>query len=225
MSFSAIPLSGRDARRMILLVDDDVLILGLLGKFLQLAGYEVRIATGGAMALEMLADSGRAPDLALLDVSMPGMSGLELAQSLQADFGVPFMFLSASDDQAIVRQAADCGAVGYLVKPFDTAHIAPAIQAALARADEIRTLRSNEERLTLALQQGREVGIAIGVLMERYKTDRETAYRVLRDYARSHQRKLNDVAADMLAAAESLNTFMVMGRFAAPAEEPERPKR
>ena len=223
MSFPAIPLSGRAARRMILLVDDDVLILGLLGKFLQLAGYEVRIATGGAMALEMLGDSGREPDLALLDVSMPGMSGLELAQSLQADFGVPFMFLSASDDQAIVRQAADCGAVGYLVKPFDTAHIAPAIQAALARADEIRTLRSNEERLTLALQQGREVGIAIGVLMERYKTDRERAYRVLRDYARSHQRKLNDVAAEMLAAAESLNTFM--GCFVAPAEESERPKR
>ncbi|HZV66642.1 MAG TPA: response regulator [Telluria sp.] len=225
MTCSAIPIADRAARRMILLVDDDVLILGLLGKFLQLAGYEVRIATGGAMALEMLADSGREPDLALLDVSMPGMSGLELAQSLQADFGVPFMFLSASDDQAIVRQAADCGAVGYLVKPFDTAHIAPAIQAALARADEIRKLRSSEERLTLALQQGRDVGIAIGVLMERYKTDRETAYRVLRDYARSHQRKLNDVAADMLAAAESLNTFMVISRFAAPAEEPERPKR
>jgi DNA-binding response OmpR family regulator len=224
MTSSGIPVSDRASRRMILLVDDDVLILGLLGKFLQLAGYEVRIATGGAMALELLADSGREPDLALLDVAMPGMSGLELARALQADFSVPFMILSASDDQAIVRQAADCGAVGYLVKPFDTAHIAPAIQAALARADEIRKLRSNEERLALALQQGRDVGIAIGVLMERYKTDRDTAYRVLRDYARSHQRKLNDVAAEMLAAAESLNTFM--GRFVAPADEPEKqPKR
>ncbi|UOD31059.1 response regulator [Massilia violaceinigra] len=193
------------ARRLILLVDDDVLILGLLGKFLQLAGYEVRIATSGAMALAMLAESGRVPDLALLDVAMPGMSGLELAERLHAESDIPVMFLSGNDDQATVRQAIDGGAVGYLVKPVDTARIAPSVQAALARADELRQLRGNEERLTLALQQGREVGMAVGVLMERHRTDRDSAFQVLREHARSQQRKLNDVAAELLAAAEALN--------------------
>src|SRR4051812_35253640 len=119
------------ARRLIMLVDDDVLILGLLSKFLQLAGFDVRIATSGEMALDMLAESGREPDLALLDVAMPGMTGLELAARLHADSGVPFMFLSADDKQDTVREATDAGAVGYLVKPIDTARIAPTIHAAL----------------------------------------------------------------------------------------------
>ena len=200
--------NGTIGKRLLLLVDDDVLILGLLGKFLQQAGYDVRLATSGQMALDMLGDSGREPDLALLYINMPGMSGLELAEHLKLGSGMPFMFLSANDELGVVRAAADAGAVGFLVKPINTAQIAPSVQAALARADEIRGLRGSESRLVQALQVGRETGMAVGVLMERYKSNRETAFRVLRGYARANQRKLNDVAAEMLAATESLNQFM-----------------
>lgn len=195
------------ARRMILLVDDDILILGLLGKHLQLGGFEVRMATSAAMALSMLGDGGRAPDLALLDVQMPGMDGIELARQLQAAYGIPAMFLSANNDAATVAQATDGGAVGYLVKPIDTGNIVPSVKAALARADDIRTLRDSESRLTVALTAGRETGMAVGVLMERYRLDRDAAFRTLRDYARARQRKLNDVAVEVLGAAESLNRF------------------
>jgi response regulator NasT len=194
-------------KRLILLVDDDILILGLLSKFLQLAGYDARMASSGQMALDMILESGREPDLALLDINMPGMSGLELAKRLQTDTSVPVMFLSASDDEEVVKQAADFGAVGYLVKPIDTARIAPTIQAALARADEIRQLRESESKLTMALQAGRETGMAVGVLMARYHADRDTAFKLLRDQARSHQRKLNDVATELLHAEELLNSF------------------
>lgn len=198
-------MSATDAsadKRLILLVDDDILILGLLSKFLQLAGYDARMASSGQMALDMILESGREPDLALLDVNMPGMNGLELAKRLQSDTTVPVMFLSASDDDDIVRQAAQYGAVGYLVKPIDTARIAPTIKAALARADEIRQLRQSESKLTIALQAGRETGMAVGVLMARLHTDRDTAFRLLRDHARSQQRKINDVAGQLLAAEE-----------------------
>ncbi|WP_317205367.1 ANTAR domain-containing response regulator [Janthinobacterium sp.] len=194
-------------RRLILLVDDDMLILGLLSHFLQRAGHDTRMATSGQMALDLLADSSREPDLALLDIAMPGMSGLELARRLQADTTVPVMFLSASEDAEVVRQATAAGAVGYLVKPLDMAQLAPSIGAALARGDEIRQLRESEIKLTHALRQGRETGMAVGLLMERHKTDRDTAFAVLRDYARSHRRKLNDVAQELLTAAEALNLF------------------
>jgi DNA-binding response OmpR family regulator len=200
------PDNGGD-KRLILLVDDDILILGLLSKFLQLAGYDARMASSGQMALDMILESGREPDLALLDVNMPGMSGLELAQRLQSETTVPVMFLSASDDDDIVRQAAEFGAVGYLVKPIDTARIAPTIKAALARADEIRQLRQTESKLTIALQAGRETGMAVGVLMARLHTDRDSAFRLLRDHARSQQRKINDVAAQLLAAEEVLGAL------------------
>lgn len=198
-------LSG--VRRLILLVDDDALLLGLIGKYLYSAGYDVRTATSAPMALDLLTDDVREPDLAVFDVNMPGMSGLELARHVRANTSIPFLFLSASDDAESVRLAAAHGAVGYLVKPVELAQLAPAIEAGLARGDEIRGLREAEGRLTQALQNGRETGMAVGVLMERYKTDRETAFRALRDQARSQQRKLNDVAAELLTAAEALNAL------------------
>jgi response regulator NasT len=195
------------SRRLILLVDDDIHLLALLSKMLQMAQYDVRIATSSAMALSLLSDGGREPDLAILDINMPGMSGLELARHVRANSAIPFLFLSASDAEASVRSATEQGAVGYLVKPIELNQLLPTVIAGLARGDEIRSLRDNEERLGQALQNGRETGMAVGVLMERYRLDRETAFRVLRDQARSSQRKLNDVARELLDAAELLNTF------------------
>ncbi|WP_426197379.1 ANTAR domain-containing response regulator [Massilia sp. DWR3-1-1] len=195
------------SRRLILLVDDDIHLLALLSKMLQMANYDVRIATSAPMALGMLADGGREPDLAILDIQMPGMSGLELAAHVRANSPVPFLFLSASDTDASVRSATEQGAVGYLVKPIELHQLLPTVIAGLARGDEIRSLRDNEERLGQALQTGRETGMAVGVLMERFRLDRETAFRMLRDQARSSQRKLNDVARELLDAGELLNSF------------------
>jgi CheY-like chemotaxis protein len=211
-------------RRQILLVDDDVLLLGLVGTFLRNAGYDVRIATSAPMALDLLTGSEWEPDLAVLDVNMPGMSGLELARHVRANTAIPFMFLSASDDAESVGQAAANGAVGYLVKPVDLAQLAPAIRAGLARGDEIRALRDAEGRLTQALQNGRETGMAVGVLMERFQTDRETAFRALRDHARSQQRKLNDVAAELLMATEAINALAPRINVAS-GRKPGRPDR
>ena len=198
-------------KRLILLVDDDILILELLDQVLQKAGLDTRVATSGQMALDIILESGREPDLALLDIGMPGMSGLELGRYLQLETTIPVMFLSANEDDDVIRRATDYGAVGYLVKPIEMARVSPSVKAALARADEIRHLRDSETKLTAALQAGRETGIAIGLLMERYKTDRNTAFEVLRDYARSNRFKLNDVAKELLAAAETMNALG--GRF------------
>jgi DNA-binding response OmpR family regulator len=195
------------SRRLILLVDDDIHLLALLSKMLQMANYDVRIATSAPMALGMLADGGREPDLAIFDIQMPGMSGLELARHVRANSAIPFLFLSASDTETSVRSATEQGAVGYLVKPIELNQLLPTVIAGLARGDEIRGLRDSEERLGQALQTGRETGMAVGVLMERYRLDRETAFRVLRDQARSSQRKLNDVARELLDAGELLNSF------------------
>jgi len=196
-----------DRRRLILLVDDDELILDLLGKCLAFSGYDVCTASNGLMALDLIRHGDIEPDLALLDIAMPGMSGLELADRLAAETSMPFMVLSAHDDQESIRSASERGALGYLVKPIEIGHIAPAIQAAIARADEIRGLRANEQRLSAALQNGRETGMAVGMLMERYKSDRGTAFRMLREFARLNQRLLNEVSIELLDKAEAMNEF------------------
>jgi response regulator NasT len=200
------------SRRLVLLVDDDTLLLDYIGTVLRQAGYDTVAAASAAEALQRIAgreaahqESGFA--LALLDISMPGMSGLELARRLKEHTEVPFMFLSAVDDAETARQAASHGAVGFVVKPVDAARLLPAFEAALARADEIRQLRRTEANLNAALAAGRETSLAVGLLMGRYQTDRNTAFEVLRDHARSSRRKINEVAEQIVAAEELLNSL------------------
>ena len=193
------------AKRRILIVDDDPLLLTFLTEVISHAGYDTVTASSGEQALQVIA-AGE-PDLALLDITMPGMSGLELAARLKAETAVPFMFLSAVDDTESARQAAAHGAVGYLVKPVDAAHLMPAFEAGLARADDIRQLRRTEVNLNAALAAGRETSLAVGLLMGKFQTDRNTAFEVLRDHARSSRRKVNEVADQLLAAEETLNSL------------------
>nr|WP_229518603.1 response regulator [Massilia sp. PAMC28688] len=191
------------AKRRILIVDDDAQLCEFLTEVLQHAGYDTVAAASGDEALQVVA-AGE-PDLALLDITMPGMTGLELAARLKAETSVPFMFLSAVEDAESARQAAAHGAVGYLVKPVDAARLMPAFEAGLARADDIRQLRRTEANLNAALAAGRETSLAIGLLMGKFQTDRNTAFEVLRDHARSSRRKINEVAEQLLAAEETLN--------------------
>ena len=192
-------------KRRILIVDDDPHLLEFLTEVIGHAGYATVAASSAEEALKVV-EAGE-PDLALLDITMPGMSGLELAAALKANTSVPFMFLSAIGDSESARQAAAHGAVGYLVKPVDAARLMPAFEAGLARADDIRQLRRTETNLNAALAAGRETSLAVGLLMGKFQTDRNTAFEVLRDHARSSRRKINEVADQLLAAEETLNAL------------------
>ncbi|MBA3902086.1 MAG: response regulator [Rhodocyclaceae bacterium] len=189
--------------RKILLVDDDRLVLATLANGLEQAGYAVQAAGSAEEALRVLAVE--LPDLAVLDMRMPGRSGLDLARQLRETGEVPFIFLTAYSEPDIVRQAAECGALGYVVKPVDMPQLVPAIEAALARAAELGKLRETERQLQTALSEGREVSMAIGLMMERRRLDRQQAFEMLRSTARSQRRKIGEVAQEVLAAAELLN--------------------
>lgn len=194
-------------RRLILLVDDDATLLEYISTVLRHAGYDTLDATSAPEALQRIAEREADIALALLDINMPGMSGLDLARRLKDHTSVPFMFLSSVDDAESARQAASHGAVGFLVKPVDAGRLLPAFESALARADEIRQLRRTEANLNAALAAGRETSLAVGLLMARYQTDRNTAFEVLRDHARSTRRKVNEVAEQLVAAEELLNSL------------------
>ena len=197
--------AGKKPQRHILIVDDDRLVLAALAEGLRSASYRV---TGVASGEEALASAGReTPDLALLDVRMPGMSGIELGRRLREQFGVPFMYLSAYGDQDVVQQAVDEGALGYLVKPLDIQQIAPSIEAALKRSGEIKGLRQSEVQLNQALAGSREISMAVGLLMMRDRINREQAFELLRSNARSKRRPVAEVAGELLNSAENLYTI------------------
>ena len=192
----------------ILIVDDDRLSTTLVSAVLTAAGHHIFQANSGTDALQLVAQQDFA--LALLDIDKPVTSGIELAQQLKAETAGPFMFLSAHKDEHTAKQAVEYGAIGFLVKPLDAEGLIPAVSAALARAKEIRSLRRSDTKLNSALAAGRENSIAVGLLMARYHTDRDTAFAVLRDYARSHRRKLNEVANELLEAEELDHAFRTL---------------
>ena len=192
------------SKRSLLLVDDDRLVVATLARYLQRAGYDTRTAESAEEAEALLA-SGERPDLAILDVRMPGRSGLELAQRLYALDHIPFMLLTASSEKAVVEQASACGALGFLVKPVDLPQIVPAVEAALARAVEIRDLRETRQQLQQALDAEREISVAVGITMMQYRLGRKAAFEVLRKSARSQCRKLADYANEVVRACDALH--------------------
>ncbi len=189
--------------KKILLVDDDRLILALIGEGLRKFGYEVETASSGDEAIVRCRENP--PDLAILDVRMPGKTGIDTARELRGTTAVPYLFLSAYGDLDIVKSAVDEGALGYLVKPIDVTQIVPTIEAALARAAELRELREREAHLSNALAAGRESSLAVGLVMERYRLDRRAAFEALRFHARSQRRKFDEVAAEFVRLAEQAN--------------------
>jgi two-component system, response regulator PdtaR len=191
--------------RRVLIVDDDPHLCAILAETLRGANFEVTSAENVDEAIAAVATSR--PDLAVLDIRMQGASGLDLGAVLRDDFGVPFVFLSLVDDEETVRRASEMGAVAYLVKPLDMRQCLPTIEAAFARAEELRRLRETESQLSTALQQSREISMAIGVLMERLRVDRDAAFEKLRDDARAKRRRMSEVAEELLQCAERINSF------------------
>ncbi|MDP2640336.1 MAG: ANTAR domain-containing protein, partial [Betaproteobacteria bacterium] len=97
------------------------------------------------------------------------------------------------------------GGLGYLVKPVRLNQLLTSVKAALARATDIEALEATEEQLLVALKGDRNVGIATGILMERHRLTAAEAFETLRGGARARQRKLGEVAAEIVAAGETLS--------------------
>lgn len=192
-------------RSHLLLVDDDRLILTTLARALTQAGYQITTAESTEEAESWLSEGHQRPDLALLDVQMPGQSGLNLAQRLRELEHIPFMMLSAYSDHATVAQATRQGALGYAVKPIDPAQLIPAIEAALARASEMQELRTARLQLQTALDNERDINVAVGITMTQHHLTRKAAFDLLRQGARSQRCKLIDLAQSIIRATETIN--------------------
>ena len=186
----------------ILIVDDDRLILTGLANGLEARGYVVHKAATGEEAVA-LADTAR-PDLVLMDICLPGISGIEAARRIQEKANVPVIFLSATDSEEVVRMAIALGSISYLVKPITITQLVPAVENALARSRDIRKLRNSEEHLATALTQSRDISVAIGMLMERYNVTAEDAFEMLRSHARSTRLKTMDIAKDVISGTVQL---------------------
>jgi response regulator NasT len=186
----------------ILVVDDDLVVLATVSMGLRQAGYQVLQVDSGELAIQVC--RREKPDLAILDMRMPGMSGIDVAQILKKEIGIPFIFLSAFGDKEIVDAATDAGALGYLVKPVEVARIVPAIEVALARAEDLVALGKDNADLAIALKRNREIDIAVGLVMARQHLSRTEAFEALRRYARGRRCKIVEAAQQLISGEVTL---------------------
>jgi two-component system, response regulator PdtaR len=182
----------------ILVAEDETIIRLDLEKSLEGAGFEVcAAARDGEEAVE-LARSER-PDLAILDVKMPRLDGIEAARRILAERPIPIVMLTAYDQRELVSRAVEAGVFGYLVKPFREGDLLPAIEAARARHAELEALREEAESLAEALATRKVVERAKGLLMERDGLSEQDAFARLRRASQVSGRPLGVVAEAVVA--------------------------
>jgi response regulator NasT len=184
----------------ILLVEDERTILTLMHNGLTSAGYICKVAESVDEALGVI-DQAFTPQLVVLDQTMPNKDGLILAEYLSM-IGIPFIMLTAYSEQALIDKASQLGALAYLVKPISVKQLIPAIDAALARATELSQLKLKEGQLSTALAGDRDISIAIGLTMEKFKIDRKSAFEQLRASARKQSKKLATIAKEIIDSAQ-----------------------
>ena len=139
----------------VLVVDDDAKIAAALRRALIYEGYQVEVAPDGVIALARARE--RMPDLAILDVMMPGMDGLEVTRRLRAEGDLPILMLTAKDGTADRVRGLDSGADDYLVKPFAYEELLARVRALLRRRAPRtrRTLRYSDVLMDVGTREVR----------------------------------------------------------------------
>jgi two-component system, response regulator PdtaR len=182
----------------VLIAEDETLIRIDLRQLLEDAGYEVCAeARDGEEAVELAREEQ--PDLAVLDVKMPRVDGIEAARRILDERPIPIVMVTAYGEQELVARAVEAGVFGYLVKPFRETDLLPAIATARARHDELRALRAEADSLAEALAARKAIERAKGLLMERDRLTEAEAFQRLRKASQISGRPLKIVAEALIA--------------------------
>ncbi|HZO96509.1 MAG TPA: response regulator [Gaiellaceae bacterium] len=182
----------------ILIAEDETIIRLDLRGLLERAGYEVVAeARDGEEAVALARE--HEPDLAVMDVKMPRLDGIEAARRMLEERPIPIVMLTAFDQRELVERAAEAGVYGYLVKPFREQDVLPAIELAKARHEELAAVRADADSLAQALADRKVIERAKGLLMEREALSEADAFARLRKASQVSGRPLRVIADAVIA--------------------------
>ncbi len=182
----------------ILIAEDETIIRLDLRALLEKAGFEVCAeARDGVEAVELA--RAEKPDLAVLDVKMPRLDGIEAARRILDERPIPIVMLTAYGQEELVSRAVEAGVFGYLVKPFREQDLVPAIATARARHEELQALREEAESLAEALAARKAIERAKGLLMAKENLTEQQAFERLRRASQISGRPLKVVAEALIA--------------------------
>jgi AmiR/NasT family two-component response regulator len=192
--------------RTVVIAEDEAIVRLDLREILEEEGYSVVGETGrGDEAVELVKEHH--PDLAILDIKMPGMDGLSAAREITAGSSAAVLILTAFSQRNLIEEARDAGALAYLVKPFQKEELLPAIEVALGRFVEMRALEAEnasladeKRRLEEQLETRRWVDRAKGRLMDEQGMKEAEAFGFIQRSAMDERTTMREVARRIVEA-------------------------
>jgi len=182
----------------VVIAEDEAIIRLDLRETLEEEGYEVIGEAGrGDVALELIRELK--PDLAILDVKMPGMDGLEVARMVGDEKICGVLVLTAFSQREIIEQARDAGALAYLVKPFQKSDLIPAIEVAIGRFRELQALTGQMVVLGEQLEARKIIDKAKGRLIDEFGLKEQEAFSFIQRTAMKDRSRMRDVAEKILS--------------------------
>ena len=182
----------------VVIAEDEAIIRLDLRETLEEEGYEVIGEAGrGDVALDLIRELK--PDLAILDVKMPGMDGLEVARMIGDEKICGVLVLTAFSQREIIEQARDAGALAYLVTPFQKSDLIPAIEVAIGRFRELQALNGQMEVLGEQLEARKVIDRAKGRLIDEFGLKEQEAFSFIQRTAMKDRSRMRDVAEKILS--------------------------
>ena len=186
----------------VVIAEDEAIIRLDLKEILTSAGYDVVGESGrGDEAVRLVAE--HRPDLAILDIKMPGMDGLRAAREITSRYQVAVMLLTAFSQRDLIEEARDAGVAAYLVKPFQARELLPAVAGVLSRARQEWALAAEESDDPDAAAEDkiatrRVVDEAKAALMDRNDLPENEAFAFIQQTAMQNRARMRDVAQQIV---------------------------
>jgi len=182
----------------VVIAEDEAIIRLDLRETLEEEGYEVVGETGrGDHAVDLV--RSLKPDLAILDIKMPHMDGLEAARIISGEKICGVLMLTAFSQREVVEDARDAGALAYLVKPFQKSDLIPAIEVAIGRFRELQQLTGEVDALGEQLEARKVIDRAKGKLIDEYGLKENDAFTFIQRTAMSERSRMREVAERVLS--------------------------
>ena len=177
----------------VVIAEDEAIIRLDLKETLEEEGYTVVGETGrGDEAVRLVRELE--PDIAILDIKMPGLDGLAAAREIAGERRAAVLILTAFSQRDLIEQARDAGALAYLVKPFERTELVPAVEVALGRFRELRALADQTASLEEQLETRKIVDRAKGKLMDEFGLNESSAFTFIQRTAMSERVTMRDVS-------------------------------
>lgn len=187
----------------VIIAEDESLVRVDLREMLTNLGYLVVGEAGDGCSAVNLTRELR-PDLVVMDIKMPGeIDGIDAARILTEEELAPVLLLTAYSQRELVERAKEAGVIGYVVKPFQESDLGPAIEVALARFGQFKTLRKEVGDLKEALETRKLVDRAKGILMDTQGLTEAQAFRRIQKMSMDTRKPMKEVAEAIILAHQA----------------------